>query len=229
MSKASPRFRRINPPLPPLGPSNVFLVTIGGTADNEEWFVNMGMVGANTLTAASEANIAISTETTMTNSLRGVLDASSEWLTVKVTCLNVRSRMPFTRFVNGGVGFAGVIGATHIPKEMAAVISKVTAVKGQHGRGRNYYPAVPVSFVTPANNPNNLNLAAITAYNAVDTAWFAGTIVDAGTTMEPCVFTTPKTIPGFAPPPVQQVALVTSFIVRAILGTVRRRRPGRGK
>lgn len=226
MSKAVPRFKRFNPPLPSIGANNIFLCTMQGIADSEIWIVNLAVMGANTLVPLSEYNIAVSFDSTMHSAIQGVLDSSVTWNSVKVTCLNVPTRTPYVRFVNAGAGWAGTVGATHLPKEMAVVMSKYTVYKGQHGRGRNYYGPIPVTFVTAGANANSLNATGLAAYLTLQVAIDNGTIVDAAVAMNPAIYQRTK---GFSPPPVSLGALVTQLVTRTVLGTVRRRRPGRGR
>jgi hypothetical protein len=223
MSKAHPRFRRVNPPLPAIGVNHVYMATFSGTADNDVWHFNISFMGADILGGNSESNIAQSIETTLATPLPKIWDIDTNWLSVKVACLDIPTRQPFTRFVNGGAGYPGTDGfvTTHLPSSCAAVVSKYTAFKGQHGRGRNYFPAVPTNFVVPANGTNILTPGAVAFYQGVVNALEANTIVDAATTMQPCIFTRPQPA-GF---PVTNAATVQFMIVRTSLGVVRKRRP----
>jgi len=224
MSRANPRFKRTNPPLPAIGANNIFLATVRGVADNEEWLVNYAYMGADALTAASEQNIATAIDTTCRIAITGVLDSSCTYASVKVQCLNVPSRISYTFYTNGGVPRPGVIGSTHLPKEMSAIISKYTSTKGQHGRGRNYWPAIPVSFTTPATNPNNLNATGLAAYTTLWENFNSVDIVDGAVIMYVSVYTHVK-----GNSPVTLAQNVATWVVQPILGTTRRRRPGRGK
>jgi hypothetical protein len=224
MSRANPRFRRVNPQLPSIGTQNLFLATLMGTCDSMVWMVNLAYMGANTLTALSESNIAATLSAALHPSLLAVMDSSSLWQFTKVSCLNMPARIPFVAAVNAGAGYAGTVGATHIPMEMAAVVSKYTLTKGQHGRGRNYWPCVPTSFVTPASNANSLNATAIAAYQTLANQTDAVGIADGAAEMFLAVYQRPAK--GF---PATQAQAVENIIIRPVLGTVRRRRPGRGK
>ena len=86
---------------------------------------------------------------------------------------------------------AGTAGATNLPLEMAAVLPFSTTLRGQHGRGRVSMPAIPNTFQTPATNPNLINGAGITAYQALNALLL--TPVTAGTrTWELAVLTRPR-------------------------------------
>jgi len=117
----------------------------------------------------------------------------------------------------------GTAGATSNPLEMAATIVKTSTLKGKHGRGRISMPAVPDTFITPATSPNQLNATGLAAYNALASALLAG-FVGGSTTWTPCITTRPT------PPAtlVSNLVTVTGMATKALLGTARRRKPGRG-
>jgi hypothetical protein len=218
------RYTRINPPLPNVGSYNVFSCIVQGTCDNEEWINDYAVMGADALTAGSEAAIANSFYAMVATALRAMMDTSTYIMSVKVTCLTTITRVPYVAALNSGAGFAGTASTPHLPKEMAAILSCYTAYKGQHGRGRKYTAGVPTSFVTSSSNANSLNTSGVAALTALGTAVLAGTCVDGATVMSPCIYTRVK-----GATPVTNAAPITSTIARSLLGTVRRRRPGRGK
>jgi len=224
MSKASPRYKRTNPALPVIGTNHVYQVSVQGTVDGMVWIVNLAYMGPNTVSTNTESNIATTFNTTCSTAIRGVMDSTALFTTIKVSSLDQPSRIPYVAAVNGGAGYAGSVGATHIPIEMAAIISKYTNIKGQHGRGRNYWPAVPASFVTPGTDPNRLNATGIAAYQTLITAIDNAAITDGATVMDLCIYTRP--LKG---QPVTNAQATITYIMRPLLGTVRRRRPGRGK
>jgi hypothetical protein len=121
-------------------------------------------------------------------------------------------------------GAVGTAGATALPSTVAAVLTRYTGLKGQHGRGRLYMPCVPNTFVTPAVDPNSLNGAAVTAYDALQAAMIVA-LTDGVTPHRAVVVTRalkPATVPSFA-------AAISSVVLETTLGTVRRRRKGRGQ
>ena len=120
-------------------------------------------------------------------------------------------------------GVLGTAGAANLPLEMAATVTKVTGLKGQHGRGRLSMPAVPTSFTTPATDPNQLNAAALAAYNPLFAAWLGG-VSSFGINYVPTLSTRP--VPPS--PLVSFAAPILSFDVRPVLGTARTRKEGRG-
>lgn len=128
------------------------------------------------------------------------------------------------------VGVVGTAGTTYLPLEMQAGIRKLTSLKGQHGYGRVQMPAVPTTFTTPATDPNKLNAAGTTAYLALSIAMQVALTVGAHT-YKPVVSTRiiqPK--PPLPPisPLITHAGLITGTLVDGLLGTQRRRRPGRG-
>jgi hypothetical protein len=116
----------------------------------------------------------------------------------------------------------GTTGATHLPLEMAAVISTATLVKGQHGRGRVYMPAIPVGFVTPAADASRLNGGAAIVYGTFASAMVLPLTVG-GSTYNWCVATRKTPWGNWT-----NAGLVINVYIRDVLATVRRRRPGRG-
>lgn len=117
----------------------------------------------------------------------------------------------------------GTVVGNQLPLEMAAIQKKRSALRGQHGLGRFYMPAVPISFTTPATDPNLVNAAGQTAYNQLNdtlklTQAVAGIFYDCCITKRP---TPPANLVTLAQP----ISRIDSI---ALLGTVRRRREGRG-
>jgi hypothetical protein len=220
MSRANPRFRRINAPLPLVGASNgvvefVFKGSIEGQQTINTFYYS-GAVPAPTqgqLTTLSN-NIL----TNLTTTYKAML--SADWLG-NSSILNVVHRND----IMGIVGFSilaapGTGPAGHEPTTVAGLIIRRSGVKGQHGRGRVSIPAVPTGWVTASQ----LTLAAgLTAYNNFETA-MALTASDGTNTWTPCIAqraaASPRLVIGFAP--------VVSVTTNPLLGTIRRRRLGRG-
>jgi hypothetical protein len=133
--------------------------------------------------------------------------------------LNPGSTVTQQSLVVGGVGTAG---AAALPGTSAVVVTKQTAWKGQHGRGRFYMPSIPTTFTTPATDPSILNSTGLVAY----TTWMATLIANVVGT----VVWTPVVSQRPVPPQVlpQYASKVVTLRVQPVLGTVRRRREGRG-
>jgi len=117
----------------------------------------------------------------------------------------------------------GSIAQASLSSELCATITRYTDVRGQHGIGRVLLPGIPTTYVTPAADPNRINATGLSAYNAFKTHMQAALVVG-GLTWNPVVSTRPV-----APATVvTRCANVSSTTVRAIMGTCRRRREGRG-
>jgi hypothetical protein len=122
------------------------------------------------------------------------------------------------------VANAGVLGtrpATHLPTEVAAVLIRRTTLKGQHGRGRVSLPAISPGDVTAST----ITLAAEkTALAALASAMLF--VCSDGTNNY-----TPVVAQRSPAPPrlVTNYTNITSVTPNYVLGTVRRRKLGRGK
>jgi len=138
----------------------------------------------------------------------------------KVTCLSDITRIPVYGAALTGTGT--VVGP-HINMELAAIMRKYTAHKGQHGEGRNYLPAIPLSFVSTAINPNVINGVGSGFYAAFMASVLAPLTVGLKT-FQLAICTRPATNINYT-----LGAPVTSAQATALMGTQRRRRIGRGK
>jgi len=152
--------------------------------------------------------------------LEGVL---SDLLNVgTITCADLNPGSVPTQQVTG-LTAPGSVSAPPLPSVVAGIISKTSALKGQHGRGRNYLPGVPDTFVTSATEANQLNALGITAYNAL-AAKLKAPITSSGVVWSPVITTRPLP-PTLIP---QRAVVITGAVTIPLLGTVRRRREGRG-
>jgi hypothetical protein len=125
--------------------------------------------------------------------------------------------------VTGTGGVPGTAGTNSLPGTVAAISTKYTSVKGQHGRGRIYFGPIPDTFTTPATDPNKINGAGTAAYNLLHGDLL--TNINAGGQLFALALTTRPN------PPQVLVSLgtnVTGIMVQLITGNVRRRREGRG-
>lgn len=106
---------------------------------------------------------------------------------------------------------------------VAFILTKYTPRKGQHGRGRNYFGSVPDTFITPATDPNVINPAGAAIIAPLRTALLVP-IAAGGINFNLCVTTRPE------PPAtlITRAAIVVILNLQPVLGTVRRRRTGRG-
>lgn len=150
------------------------------------------------------------------------LTTSTTMTRVDVSCLS--SQAPVTRFAT--INEPGTVTGNFLPLEMAANCQRRTTIRGQHGRGRFLMPAVPISFCTPATNPNNLNATGLASYNILATLFTEAIVPIAPETLTffPCISERPI-------PPLQIVSraeYTNVCFALAQLSTARRRRPGRG-
>jgi hypothetical protein len=213
MSRANPRFRRNNPPLP-APPANIFQVAALGTVEgqmtvNTFYYWDSGEA----LTALSES--ALEAAWVGTYQTPYVACMSSDWALTgyRVSCVTTPTRAPLIASVNAaGTGPAG-----HEPTEIAAVVLRRTLFRGQCGRGRFSLPAVPTSWVT------NSRITTFTAYNAFLTATAANLTSGAHTWIPYLVSHGPRTGRALG------AAQLVSQQIMSLLGTIRRRKIGRGK
>jgi hypothetical protein len=223
MSRAVPRFRRTNATLPGLA-TPAYRVTVFYLVDQQICLWNQDYIMTTAAQqATSEANIANSFYAAVVASLRACLSSDCFFTAVKATCLSSPQRMPST-FNVLAANQPGTVVGTHVPSEVAAIISKQSFTKGQHGRGRLYLPGIPSSFLAPGTDANRWTAAAITAFAALSTAMFSNTIAD-GTNVAIAGLTT-RVLRGL---PTTQGQTLQSQIQRALAGVIRRRRIGRGK
>lgn len=220
MSRANPRFRRNNFALAPLT-NDILRVKVVGTIESQVCVSSFFYKGPSLLNNCTLANLTdlgsgfVATGNMLTKYLAAV---SSDYVltNVNIDCPTTPSLAPLitTQVGNGG-------GPTpHLPTEVCGVLIKQTAAKGQCGRGRLSIPAVPSAWVTASK------VTTLTAYFAlasqIETAITAG-----GDTFFPVVYSAKGSrthpIPGYAAITLVQPA------AGALLGTVRRRKIGRGK
>lgn len=221
MSRAAPRFRRVNPPLPLVGTTNgVVLYRIWGNLENQ--------LTINTFYfAAAVPNPTASQLATLNANIRGALFnnytacLSVDWQALKCT-LDVVHRNDIIGVIDTSItGTSGGRGAGHLPTEVAIVIIRYSQVKGQHGRGRIGLPGVAAADTLNSRvNAGSL----ITALGGLTSA-MATTASDGTNTWTPSVVqrspVSPKLVIGFS--------ATGRIIANLLLGTVRRRKIGRGK
>ncbi len=143
---------------------------------------------------------------------------------VSVTVIDLTVNQNPSQIVLFAPATVGTVGAANLPLEMSVTIRKLTALKGQHGRGRISFPAVPTSFTTPAVDPNMLNAAGITAYSNIISN-LTTTLIIGPHNWQPYVVMR-ALIP--ATPPTRGTP-ISSMLVDTVLGTARRRKEGRGR
>jgi len=224
MSRANPRFKRNNPVLPSLANAAAFRITASGVIDQQMWLTNFDYINlvTNTPNPNAEANLGANWLTACATQLKACLASDVTFSQLKITCLTIPTRLPGYRTTDASFG-NGTVAGSHYDSVIAGIITKETFTKGQHGRGRNYIPGVPLSFVTAGTNPNSLNATGITAYNNLVFALV--TLISDGTNNY-SLGVTQRTRAGAAATNGQ---IQGTTFNRTLLGTVRRRRVGRGK
>lgn len=221
MSRANPRFRRVNPPLPAVGTTNgIVQYQIRGSIEGQLTITSFFYSAA--VPAPTPAQLAtLRGNISLALLAKYALCVSIDWsLTVEV--LNVVHRNDlFGNSSTANVPTNGGRAPGHLPTEVAAVLNKATAVKGQHGRGRIGLPAIAVADVTASRI---VAAAEVTALGNLAGAMLA-TATDGVNTWTPCLgqrgAASPKLIVGFSP--------LTAVTANLLLGTIRRRKIGRGK
>src|ERR1700738_5303354 len=158
MSRAQPRFKRVNPPLP-LATANVWQVSVIGSIENQST-INTFYYWDNAaaLISTSEQNISNGWQTALLGPYRACISADWGMQAIKVQCLTSQQRVPLLD--TSVVGNAGTAPAGHAPTEVAAIMQRKTNFKGQSGRGRIMLPAVSLTHITGSA----LNAAGVTAF-----------------------------------------------------------------
>jgi hypothetical protein len=220
MSRANPRYRRTNPALPaPTG--NVILCTIFGTVENQ--------LVLNTLYYQDTGGTP--TIATLSAFISGFLSfwntaflptVSNEYTQTQFKGQYMNAPTIIPQYLVSPAGTIGTGGAGHEPTTVAAVLSKASSVKGQHGRGRFFVGPVPTSGV----QASSITAAYTTTLNTLATKILASYPVGA-VTYTPGIFSRLNYNKisgaggGFSP--------LTTVTARVVLGNIRRRKLGRGK
>lgn len=220
MSRANPRFRRLNPSLPaPTG--NVIQLTIFGTLENQVT-LNILYYQDPTGTVASITNLGnLMAAWLVANSVSMLACSSSDWTYQQLKSQYVNQPTIIPQYnVSGPTSGTGP--ALHEPTTMAAILSKATLVKGQSGRGRYYVPGIPLANVTSSA----LTAGSLATYQTYATK-LNTVVVAGGLNYTPGIFSrrgfnkVTGQGGGFSP--------MSAVTAKALLGNIRRRRIGRGK
>lgn len=220
MSRANPRFKRVSPPLPLVGGTNgVVMFTFKGSIEGQ-FTINTFYYSA-AVPAPTQAQLTTLSNNILTNlttTYKAML--SADW-TGNSSILTVVHRNDIMGIVGFSIlGAPGTGPALHEPTTVAGLILRRSGVKGQHGRGRVSIPAVPTGWVTASS----ITVAAgLTAYSNFEVQMQL-TASDGANTWTPCIAqratTSPRLVIGFSP--------VLAVVTNPLLGTIRRRRLGRG-
>lgn len=109
-----------------------------------------------------------------------------------------------------------------LPGTVAVVVTKVSSLKGQHGRGRYYFGPVQEAYGSNAD-PNQLGINGVASVNGINSKLLLPKVVGQ-LQFSMCISTRP-----IAPTLLVKNAVpVTALNTNLIFGNVRRRREGRG-
>lgn len=221
MSRANPRFHRSNPPLFPVGTTNgVVQYVVQGSIEGQMTLSTFMYVAAVPLPSTTQLT------TLLTNISAGLFVAyknliSGDWTTTQELLKVVHRNDVATVISTARAGTVGGTVGAHAPTEIAGIFIRQTPIKGQHGRGRVSIPAIPSVHYT-ASNWSGVGLAAL--QSSFMSAALA-TASDGTNTWTPCVGQRGTASPRL----VTNYATISSWRADLLLGTIRRRKVGRGK
>jgi hypothetical protein len=222
MSRANPRFHRTNPPLPAVGTTGgVVQYVIQGTIEGQmtlSTFMFNGFVPNPTQTQLTTllSNISTGVFTKYTAML------SSDWLAVREMLKVVHRADIATVISTAHAASVGGRPAGHEPTEVAGIFLRTSGVKGQHGRGRVSVPAVYTGDVS-SSNWTGVALALVQA--AFNLALVGVQYSDGTNNWQYCIGQRSNSPPRL----IVGAANVVTQTASLLLGTVRRRKIGRGK
>jgi hypothetical protein len=220
MSRAVPRFKRVNANLPAVGTAQgVIVYKLIGAIENQQTVSTFTYFAPNFTPSSGQLT---TLRANISTNIRALFLAcvSSNW-TITEEIVDVVHRNDLNgvfSLANGGA--AGGRGAPALATTMALVMNRSTAIKGQHGRGRLSLPAICAAD-TLASRVNAAGL--LTAVAALEVGMLL-TASDGVNTWTPCIGqranTSPRLIIG--------AAALTNVTGDLLLGTIRRRKIGRG-
>lgn len=217
MSRANPRYRRVNQSLP-AATGNVIRYKIICQIESQItistfWFVDNNAPGSMTSAEQLSIDTALSAVGNLLPKFFACCSADLVGVATEIDSPNNPLLVTYqSPLVGGGTGPAG-----HEPTYVSATMARVTDFKGQCGRGRLAIPAVPTAWVTASSLTN------LTPYNAL-AAQMVQNVTAGAATLVPSLYSRGsrlfKTV-GAAP--------LNDVAIRPLLGTTRRRKVGRGK
>jgi hypothetical protein len=222
MSRQTPRFRRANPPLPvPL--NNVYAVSLVGSIDQQETITTYYYQDQNAR-GTGQAPMALALRVAAIIAPAQAAVSASTWSANEVIVRMLTDATTPTTIFSLPAPIPGTVAGQADGTIAAATITRQTAFRGQTGRGHVNLPAVPATAVTA--DGTSLTAASMLSLGIYANTVFFTALVGGGNTFNPVLASRgtrtqmPKVV-GSAP-------LVT-FNIRQLLGTVRRRKIGRGK
>lgn len=218
MSRANPRFRRQNLKLPtPV--NNVYRVKFLGSIENQLtintfYYRDANALGTANLTHYTNLYNAITSAGALRSAYVGCI--SSDWTMTEII-IDCPTSPSLSEFYSPDSTAGGGPGL-HLPTENAMVFDRYTGNKGQCGRGRVSLPAIPGSWVTQSK------VTTITPQTLLRTAMTTA-LTSGADTFTPGLYSRngSHAFPGAG------YADLTSVFFNPLIGTVRRRKIGRGK
>lgn len=220
MSRKNPRFHRVNAPMPAPN-TNLFLVTVKGLIESQttiNTFYYLDQTAIGTFTGNEESTLGAGWLAFCAPTYRACMSSDWQLISIKVQCLTTPSRAPVTYVT--GLPLAGTGAAGHEPTEVAAVCLRFSGFKGQSGRGRFSLPAVPTGSVLSSN----LTAAGLAANQAFCNALNAN-FTQAGVQFTPALVSRRGISPNFT----YGSQVMVTCTATSLLGTIRRRKIGRGR
>jgi hypothetical protein len=221
MSRANPRFRRPNGPLPVVT-NNIYQATIVGSINSQvvlmTTYWNDGQAAGTGVASQQLANGVNALNTTH----QPIMGTNAFVTGVIVRPINNPTYVTVKSFL--AAFLPGTVASPCAGTILAPTIIRQTAWRGQAGRGRISPFGLPQLFLSA--DGTQLTPAAITAYTTWANQWLLGTIVNGGITFTAYLYSRglrtqmPK-VPG--------AAQIQSVSIRPLVGTARRRKIGRGK
>lgn len=221
MSRANPRYRRLNAPgLPLLAGNAIGRYIIQGTLNNQMTINSLDFfAAAPSLSTTSLSTLLGAISTALFAKYKACL--STDWVCVRELFNIIHRNDIVGALTTLNAGATGTIASPSFDSEIAITIQKKTILKGQHGRGRMSLPAVPTNAVSESV----VNGAALLANLNAFTAQLTMTASDGVATWTSCVSTRAANPPRLA----NGYELILNAQFNTLLGTVRRRKIGRGK
>lgn len=225
MSRTNPRYHRTNPPLPnPSG--DVAYLTIQGEIEGQETingFYYLASTTGNNVTILAALLLAFRTavEPKYTACL------TTDWSLTGYRAIMMTQPTMMAQTIYPATPVGGGIAPPHEPTQIAALFSKYTAYRGQHGRGRSYLPAVPTSGVNTGGGFDSQLTTAQTSLMLSLIAQLETTITTGAVNWSWALFSrlNYNKVSGSG----GGAAIITQCTTRPLLATIRRRRIGRGK
>lgn len=151
------------------------------------------------------------------------LPADARWEGVSVVDLKDPTRLFAFSTGTGGSAAGGVSGSDSEPPQLAVLMTKHTALRGQHGLGHLFWPCIPSAWISSGL----INATGQAKYDDLRNALGTDTVATlSGFALRPCVAHLDNTVPTA---PVVTYADVTSLTYNLTPSDRSTRKPGRGR